>query len=43
MQEVAEEIMKYNLDIVAVQESRWRGTGQINKMRYSFYYSGSPN
>jgi exonuclease III len=31
------------LDIAAVQKIRWRGTGQISKMRYSFYYSGSPN
>jgi exonuclease III len=42
MQEVAEEIIKY-VDIAAVQEIRWRGMGQICKMRYSFCYSGSPN
>jgi hypothetical protein len=33
MQEVAEEIIKYNVDIAAVQEIRWRGTGQICKMK----------
>jgi hypothetical protein len=43
MQDVAEKIIKYNVDIAAVQEIRWRDTGQICKMRYSFYYSGSLN
>jgi hypothetical protein len=43
MQEVVEEIIKYNVGIAAVQEISWRGTGQICKKRYSFYYSGSPN
>jgi exonuclease III len=40
MQEAAEEIIKYNVDIAVVQEIRWKGTGQI---RYSFYYRGLPN
>jgi hypothetical protein len=28
MQEVAEEIIKYNVDVTAVQEIRWRATGR---------------
>jgi hypothetical protein len=32
MQEVAEEIIKYVVDIAAVQKIRWRGTGQICKL-----------
>jgi len=32
MQEVAEEIIKYIVDIAAVQEIRWRGTGHICKL-----------
>jgi hypothetical protein len=32
MQEVAEEIIKYIVDIAAVQEIRWRDMGQICKL-----------
>jgi exonuclease III len=32
-QEVAEEIIKYIVDIAAVQEIRWRCTGQICKLK----------
>jgi len=32
MEEVAEEIIKYVVDIAAVQKIRWRGTGQICKL-----------
>ena len=41
MQELAEQITKIKMDIVAVQEIRWKGNGIINKKDYTFYYSGS--
>jgi exonuclease III len=41
MQELAEQIAKTQLEIVALQDTRWSGTGQINKKDYILYYSGS--
>ena len=41
LQEIAEEVLKYKLDIVAVQEIRWQGTGKIDKPNYTFYYGGT--
>jgi exonuclease III len=38
MQELAEQIAKTQLEIVALQETRWSGTGQINKKDYILYY-----
>ena len=40
MQELAEEIAKTQIEILALQETRWPGKGQINKNDYIFYYSG---
>jgi hypothetical protein len=31
MAEVAGEILKYGMDVVALQEIRWRGHGRVNK------------
>jgi hypothetical protein len=39
MQEVAEKILQTELQIVALQEIRWKGQGQIKKDKYSLYYS----
>jgi hypothetical protein len=36
MQELAEELAKTQLEIVAVQETRWSGTGLINKKTFHF-------
>jgi len=41
MQELAEELAKTQLEIVAVQETRWSGTGLIKKKDFSLYYSGT--
>jgi len=41
MQELAEQISETQLEILAIQEIRWCGTGLIKKQNYSLYYSGS--
>jgi exonuclease III len=40
MQELAEQISKTQLEILAIQEIRWNGTSLIKKQNYSLYYSG---
>jgi endonuclease/exonuclease/phosphatase family metal-dependent hydrolase len=40
MKEIADEVIKYNLDLVALQEMRWQGHGQIDKKDFSLLYSG---
>jgi len=39
MQELAEELAKTQLEIVAIQKTRWSGTGHIKKKDFSIYYS----
>jgi len=39
VQELAEEIAKTQIEILALQEVRWPGKGQVNKKDYLFYYS----
>jgi hypothetical protein len=39
MSEIAEEMLKSQLQILALQELRWKGVGQINKTEYILYYS----
>jgi hypothetical protein len=39
MQEVTEQILQTELQIVALQEIRWKVQGQIKKDKYNFYYS----
>ena len=41
MQELAEELAKTELEIVAIQETRWLGTGHKKKKDFSIYYSGT--
>jgi len=41
VQELVEEIAKSQIEILALQEVRWPGKGQINKKGYLFYYSGT--
>ncbi|XP_039285541.1 craniofacial development protein 2-like [Nilaparvata lugens] len=43
MKEVTSEILRYKLDIVALQEIRWQGGGQIDKKEFSLLYSGPEN
>ncbi|XP_039297373.1 craniofacial development protein 2-like [Nilaparvata lugens] len=42
MMEVYNEMQKFNLDILALQEVRWKGSGRIDKKDFSLYYSGNP-
>jgi len=39
LQEVAEQILQTEVQIVALQEIRWKGQGQIKKDKYILYYS----
>jgi len=41
MQEIAEELATTQLEIVAIQETRWSGNGLIKKKAFSLYYSGT--
>ena len=41
MQELAEELAKTQLEIVAIQETRWSGNGLIKKKDFLLYYSGT--
>ena len=41
MKELAEELGKTQLEIVAIQEIRWSGSGVIKKKYFSLYYSGT--
>jgi len=41
MQELAEQISETRLEILAIQEIRWGGTGLIKKQNCSLYYSRS--
>ena len=43
LNELKNEIEKTNLDIVAVQETRWSGKGHIRKNNFTFYYGGPNN
>jgi len=41
MAEVADKLLKYDLDITALQEIRWKGYGRIKKPRYTLLWSGA--
>jgi endonuclease/exonuclease/phosphatase family metal-dependent hydrolase len=41
MNEIADEMMKYKLEIIALQEVRWQGRGRIDKKEFSMLYSGT--
>ncbi|XP_055382796.1 uncharacterized protein LOC129612958 [Condylostylus longicornis] len=41
MQEVANEMAKYKIDLMALQEIRWANKGKIEKPQYTLFYSGS--
>jgi hypothetical protein len=40
--EIADEMLKTQLQITAMQELRWKGFGKINKTKYTLYYSCNP-
>ena len=39
MQEISKEMMKYKIDIVALQEIRWQGQSRIDKPDYNLLYN----
>ena len=41
MNEIAEQMLCTQLQMIALQEVRWKGHGQIKKETYSLYYSCS--
>jgi hypothetical protein len=41
MQEVAQEMIRYKIDIMPLQEIRWQGTGRIDKPEFTIIYRGS--
>jgi exonuclease III len=41
MNEIAEQMLRTQLQIIALQEIRWKGHGQIKNNAYSLYYSCS--
>jgi hypothetical protein len=42
MREIANEMLKYKINIIALQEIRWQEQGRIDKPEYTVMYSG-PN
>jgi 1,2-phenylacetyl-CoA epoxidase catalytic subunit len=40
MEEVADVLKKYNIQIIALQEMRWPQDGWIKKKNYTLFYSG---
>jgi len=43
MMEIADEVLKLGIDLVALQEIRWQGHGEINKKNFTVIYSGPEN
>jgi hypothetical protein len=41
MQEIANEVLASNIDIIALQEIRWDGSGRVDKRRYAMFCSGT--
>jgi len=39
MQEITKEVMKYKIDIIALQEIRWQGQGRTDKPDCTLLYS----
>lgn len=42
MEEVAKEMNKYKMEIIALQEIRWKEEGKIDKENYTMFYGGEP-
>lgn len=39
-EEISREMNRYKVDILALQEIRWKGQGRVDKKTYTIYYSG---
>ena len=39
--EISKEMMKYETDIIGLQEIQWQGQGRVDKLNYTLLYSGS--
>jgi hypothetical protein len=42
MNEIADKMLQTQLQIIVLQELRWKGVGQINKTKYTLYYRCNP-
>lgn len=40
---LSEELCRYKMDVVALQETRWQLAGKLNTKDYVIYYSGVMN
>jgi exonuclease III len=43
MMEIADEVLKLGMDLVALQEIRWQGHGEINRKNFTVICSGPEN
>jgi hypothetical protein len=43
MMEIADEVLKLGIDLVALQEIRWQSQGEIKKKNFTVIYSGPEN
>ena len=43
MMEIADEVLKQGIDLVALHEIRWQGHGEIDKKNFTVIYSGPEN
>ncbi|PSN43121.1 hypothetical protein C0J52_10468 [Blattella germanica] len=43
MNSIVDEIIRYRMDMVALQEIRWKGKGDIKKKEFTMYFSGDEN
>jgi exonuclease III len=43
MMEIADEVLKLGIDLLALHEIRWQGHGEINKNNFTVIYSGPEN
>ena len=41
MNSIAEEAERCRMDVVALQEIRWKGKGSLRKLKFSLHYSGN--
>lgn len=41
MQEIANEMLRFKLNVLALQEIRWKEAGKIDKLNYTLFFSGN--